>query len=96
MPKRGRHQSTSSETRRTLRAIEAIEGVNGIIIGHSYGGKSLGRHGRTGAVKLQGKKPGGLKAVAQSAKGIQEIFILTRAGIEDRVAAQIKHLQSKV
>jgi hypothetical protein len=92
MPKRGRHQSTSSETRRTLQAIEAIDGVIGIVIGHSFGGKSLGRNRKTGAVKVQGKKPGGLKAVAQSAKGIQEIFILTRAGEEDRIATQIKGL----
>ncbi len=92
MPKRGRHQSTSSESRRTLRAIEAIDGVVGVIIGHSYGGKSLGRSGKTGAVKLQGKRPGGLKAVTQSAKGIQEIFILTTQGEEDRIAEQIKSL----
>ena len=92
MPKRGRHQSTSSETRRMLNRIESLEGVIGIVIGHSYGGKSLGRHGKTGAVKMQGKRPGGLKAVTQSAKGLQEIFILTKAGKEDLIAEQIKAL----
>ena len=92
MPKRGRHQSTSSETRRTLNRIESLDGVIGIVIGHSYGGKSLGRHGRTGAVKMQGKRPGGLKAVTQSTKGIQELFILTKPGQEDLIAEQIKAL----
>ena len=33
--------------------IEALEGVIGVIIGHSYGGKSLGKQSRTGAVKVQ-------------------------------------------
>ena len=75
-----------------LNRIESLEGVIGIVIGHSYGGKSLGRHGKTGAVKMQGKRPGGLKAVTQSAKGLQEIFILTKAGKEDLIAEQIKAL----
>ncbi len=92
MPKRGRHQSTSSETRRTLNRIESLDGVIGVVIGHSFGGKSLGRHGKTGAVKLQGKRPGGLKAVTQSAKGIQEIFILTQPGREEWISEQIKAL----
>tara|TARA_A100001037_G_C14732035_1_gene449249 strand:+ start:172 stop:408 length:237 start_codon:yes stop_codon:yes gene_type:complete len=76
-----------------LQRIEALEGVTGVIIGRSYGGKSLGRSGKTGAVKIQGKKPGGLKAVTQSARGLQEIFILTRAGDEERIATQISHLR---
>ena len=92
MPKRGRHQSTSSETRRMLNRIEALDGVVGVVIGHSYGGKSLGRHGKTGAVKVQGKRPGGLKAVTQSAKGLQEIFIITKPNSEDLIAEQIKAL----
>ncbi len=92
MPTRGRHQSTSPECQRTLKRIASIDGVKGVIIGQSYGGKSLGRNGRTGLVKVQGRKPGGLKAVTQSAKGIQEIFILTQAGDEDAIVEAIKRL----
>ena len=33
--------------------IEALDGVIGVIIGQSYGGKSLGKQSRTGAVKVQ-------------------------------------------
>lgn len=60
------------------------------MIGRSYGGKSLGAASATGAIKIQRKIPGGLKAVTQSAKGIQEIFIRTTSGAEEMVAAQIQ------
>ena len=69
-----------------------MEGVVGVIIGHSYGGKSMGRTGRTGAIKIQRKQPGGLKAVTQTAKGLQEIFIRTAAGKEDEIAEAIDQL----
>ncbi|MGJ8653071.1 MAG: hypothetical protein ACSHX8_07340 [Opitutaceae bacterium] len=36
-----------------INKIEAINGVVGVIIGQSYGGKSLGKNSRTGAVKIQ-------------------------------------------
>lgn len=72
-----------------MRKIEALEGVVGVIIGRSYGGKSLGAGSRTGAFKVQRKVPGGLKAVTQSAKGLQEIFIRTEAGREDSIAEAI-------
>ena len=39
--------------------IEAIDGVIGVIIGCSYGGKSLGKSGRSGDVKIQRIQPGG-------------------------------------
>ena len=93
MPSRGRHQSTSKETLQTLKKIEGLAGVVGVIIGRSYGGKSLGKNGRTGAVKIQRKQPGGLKAVAQTAKGLQELFIRTREGAEDEVKEAIERLQ---
>ena len=35
---------------------------------------------------------GGLKAVTQSAKGLQEIFIRTEAGMEDAIAEAILKL----
>ncbi len=72
-----------------MRKIEAMDGVVGVIIGRSYGGKSLGLGIPTGGLKIQRKVPGGLKAVTQSAKGLQEIFIRTDGGMEDAVAEAI-------
>jgi hypothetical protein len=92
MPSRGRHRSTSKECQEILRRIEAIEGVIGVIIGRSYGGKSLGADCRTGSLRIQRKVPGGLKGVTQSAKGLQEIFIRTQPGVEDSVTEAIRML----
>lgn len=66
-----------------------MEGVIGVIIGRSYGGKSLGSQCRTGSIKIQRQVPGGLKAVTQSAKGLQEIFIRTEPGTEDTISEAI-------
>lgn len=92
MPSRGRHRSTSKECHEILRRIEAIAGVAGVIIGRSYGGKSLGAGCRTGSIRIQRPVPGGLKAVIQSSKGLQEIFIRTQPGSEPAVAAAIDQL----
>ena len=92
MPSRGRHQSSSKECHRIMRRIEAMDGVVGVIIGRSYGGKSLGQGSATGAIKVQRKISGGLKAVTQSAKGLQEIFIRTEAGMEDAIAEAVLKL----
>jgi 2-keto-3-deoxy-L-rhamnonate aldolase RhmA len=92
MPSRGRHQSSSKECLRMMLKIEAMDGVTGVIIGRSYGGKSLGNECRTGFIRVQRKVPGGLKAVTQSAKGLQEIFIRTEAGKEDLIAEAILKL----
>ena len=92
MPSRGRHQSTSKECHEILRRVEAMDGVIGVIIGRSYGGKSLGTGCRTGSLKIQRKVPGGLKAVTQSAKGLQEIFIRTEPGVEDAIAEAVLSL----
>lgn len=72
-----------------MRKIEAMDGVVAVIIGRSYGGKSLGAGSGTGAIKIQRKVSGGLKAVTQSAKGLQEIYIRTDAGMEDAVVDAI-------
>ena len=69
--------------------IEALEGVIGVIIGHSYGGKSIGKQSRTGAVKVQRIEVGGIKAATQSAKGLQELFIRTEADQEKVIAEKI-------
>ncbi|BDS08155.1 hypothetical protein NT6N_31950 [Oceaniferula spumae] len=80
MPSRGRHQSSSSECLRAIRKIEAMTRVTGVIIGRSYGGKSLGQNGRTGSIRVQREVSGGLKAVTQTSKGLQELFIRTEEG----------------
>ena len=72
-----------------MRKIEAMNGVIGVIIGRSYGGKSLGVGSRTGSVKIQRQVSGGLKAVTQSAKGLQEIYIRTEAGMEEIIAEAV-------
>jgi len=75
-----------------MRRIEAMDGVVAVIIGRSYGGKSLGKGIPTGGLRVQRKVSGGLKAVTQSAKGLQEIFIRTEAGMEDVIAEAILKL----
>ena len=50
-----------------MRKIEAIGGVVGVIIGRSYGGKSLGQGIPTGGLKIQRKVSGGLKAAGRLA-----------------------------
>lgn len=89
MPSRGRHQSSSKECLRVMRKIEGLPEVTGVIIGRSYGGKSLGQSRTTGSIRIQRQVPGGLKAVTQTAKGLQEIFIRTREGTEEAVIAAI-------
>lgn len=76
-----------------LKKIEALEGVVCVIIGRSYGGKSLGRMDRTGTVRIQRRQSGGLKAVMQSEKGLQEIFIRLDPGYDDAVEAAIEQME---
>lgn len=90
MPSRGRHQSTSKECKVVLKKIEAMDGVVGVIIGRSYGGKSLGQGGSTGSIRIQREVSGGIKAVMQSEKGLQEIYIRTDEGFEEGVIAAIR------
>jgi hypothetical protein len=92
MPSRGRHQSTSKECQKVLKKVETLPGVIGVIIGRSYGGKSLGKNSATGALKIQRREPGGLKAVTQTAKGLQEIFIRVEAGQEAAVEEAVREV----
>lgn len=64
--------------------------MSGVIIGRSYGGKSLAKEKATGAIRIQRKVSGGLKAVMQSEKGLQEIYIRTLPEKEDEVAKMIQ------
>lgn len=73
--RRGAHQSTSKKAQRTIRKIESLPAVEAVIIGHSFGGKSLGRGAFEGQFKIQREENGGYKGVLQTSKGIQEIFI---------------------
>ncbi|MEP2776138.1 MAG: hypothetical protein ABJQ29_00115 [Luteolibacter sp.] len=93
MSSRGRHQSTTKECRAVIRRIEALEGVVAVIIGMSYGGKSLGKGTTTGSIRIQREVSGGLKAVTQSSKGLQELFIRTDAGTEDAISGEIRSWQ---
>ena len=70
-----------------------MDGVVGVIIGYSYGGKSLARSSKTGAIRIQRTVAGGLKAVTQSAKGLQELFIRTEPGKEDEIAVSVQKLE---
>lgn len=72
-----------------FRKIESFPGVVGVIIGRSYGGKSLGGKSTTGSVRIQRVVSGGLKAVTQSSKGLQELFIRTKEGAEEEVWREI-------
>lgn len=90
MPSRGRHRSTSKECQKLLARIEGLPGVIGVIIGRSYGGRSLGQGGRTGSIRIQRDVAGGIKAVMQSSKGLQEIFIRTEAGAEAGLGKEIE------
>ena len=92
VPSRGRHQSSSKECLKAIRKIESLAGVAGVIIGRSYGGKSLGKNGKTGSVRVQREVPGGLKAVTQSSKGLQELFIRTEEGKADAVWRAIEEM----
>lgn len=75
-----------------LKKVETLPGVIGVIIGRSYGGKSLGKNSATGALKIQRREPGGLKAVTQTAKGLQEIFIRIEAGREAAVEEAVREV----
>lgn len=73
-----------------MRRIEALKGVVAVIIGMSYGGKSLGKGTTTGSIRIQREVSGGLKAVTQSSKGLQELFIRTEAGMEESISEEIR------
>ena len=76
-----------------MKRIEALDGVTGLIIGRSYGGKSLGQGSTTGTIKIQRQVPGGIKAAMQSAKGLQELFIRTEPGREEALMKAITELR---
>ncbi len=78
--RRGKHRSTDKEGQQTIARLENIPGVTAVIIGRSFGGKSIGRRRGVGDFKLQSEVQGGFKGVLQTSKGIQEIVVLVEAG----------------
>ena len=87
--KRGRHQSSSKEGKKTIAWIEALPGVEGVILGHSFGGKAISRGSAAGDMKLQREEEAGFKAALQSSKGLQEIFIRVVRGKKEQVREAI-------
>jgi hypothetical protein len=39
---RGRHRSSDKEGKKTIALLKSVPGVTAVVIGRSYGGKSLG------------------------------------------------------
>ena len=77
---RGTHRSTTKKAQRTIDRLESFDSVEAVIIGHSVGGKSLGREATEGDFRIQREEDAGFKAVIQTSRGIQEIFIRVRQG----------------
>ncbi len=75
MSNRGRHQSSCKDGKKTLRYLESIKEVDAVIIGLSIGGKSIGKNKSAGYLKLQREEKSGFKALLQTSKGVQEVFI---------------------
>ena len=92
MPKRGRHQTSCKDGKKTISLIESLAGVNAVVIGMSLGGKSIGRNKSAGYLKLQREEENGFKAVLQTSKGVQEVFILVDKTLKDRVKKEIEKL----
>ena len=89
--KRGRHQSTDKTGRRTIARLRGVPGVKAVVIGRSYGGKSIGPEA-VGDFKLQGEVQGGFKGILQTSKGIQELYISVSSGEKEATARAIRQL----
>ena len=90
--RRGSHKSATKKVKRVLAKIEALSSVEAVIIGHSIGGKSLGRGSSEGQFKIQREEEAGFKGAIQSSKGIQEIFIRVKAGKKEVFEKEIEIL----
>lgn len=89
--KQGRHQSTDKTGRRTIARLRGVPGVKAVVIGRSYGGKSIGRDRAVGDFKLQGEVQGGFKGILQTSKGIQELYISV-TGEKEAAARAIRQI----
>ena len=95
MTKRGRHQTTCKHGKKTISLIEAIPGVTAVIIGMSLGGKSIARTKPDGFLKLQREEENGFKALLQTSKGVQEVFIMVDKTFKKEVKEKIEKLFPK-
>ena len=82
---KGRHQSSCKDGKKSIKYIKSIQGVSAVIIGISVGGKSIGKNKTAGHVKIQREEEAGLKAILQTSKGIQEIFIKTDPQLKSEI-----------
>ena len=87
--RRGRHQSTDKSGSQTITRLEKIAGVTAVVIGRSYGGKSISRGNAAGDFKLQSQVQCGFKGILQTSKGIQEIYVHVD-GDREAAAARIR------
>lgn len=92
MVKHGRHRSTDKEGARAIARIEAVPGVKSVIIGESIGGKSIGSGAERVGFRVQRREPGGCKAVIQTSRGVQEIFVRIDPEDVDRVVEVLRNL----
>ncbi len=90
MKKRGRHQSSCKDGKNTIKYLESLSGVSAVIIGMSLGGKSIGKNNSAGYLKLQREEETGFKALLQTSKGVQEIFIKIEKGFKEAIKKEIK------
>ena len=90
MTNRGRHQSSCKDGKKTIKYLESLNGVIAVIIGMSLGGKSIGKNNSAGYVKLQREEETGFKALLQTSKGVQEIFIKIEKGFKESIKKEIK------
>jgi len=88
--RRGRHQSTCKDGRRTLDWLCRLPGVEGVTIGRTSGRASVGRARPVGHLKLQRQTEAGFRAVLQCSYGAQEVFIICAPQDADSVRAAIQ------
>ena len=90
MPTRGRHKSSCKDGRKTIAYLESLKSVQAVIIGMSIGGKSIGKGNSPGFLKIQREEQSGFKAVLQTSKGVQEVFIKVETKDKVKFKKEIK------
>lgn len=88
-PRRGRHQSTCKDGRKTIEWLRKLSGVSGVTIGRTSGRTSVGRGKPVGHLKLQRRTEGGFRAVLMCSYGAQEIFVMCGSGMAEAVREAI-------
>ena len=91
---RGRHRTTDKEGARAIARIRGVPGVTAVIIGQSVGGKSLDPRSRNASLKIQRRVSGGCKAVIQTSRGIQEVFIRLDAERAETALTELRRISA--